>query len=302
MSTRAVVETGRDRRALVADAGFKQLSLASAVAGVFVAYGAFAVLAGLIAGVIDAIDVDVDVVGRWEQVGTAGGLVVAALLLVAYLFGGYVAGRMARRAGVLHGVAVFVLGLAVAALAAVISRQLGGAEEAVENLRSLGVPTTAAEWGDVATVAGLASLAGMLVGALVGGVLGERWHAKLVARALDPAVGAEAEARRQSEQRAAEAEERRTGAFRRVRAATPTRTRRVDTGGDDVDRDGVDDRVQPAPPTTTPGTARPDTPPRARRVDAGGDDVDRDVDDRGEPAPPPTTTRNQGPRSASSTG
>jgi hypothetical protein len=51
------------------------------------------------------------------------------------------------------------------------------------NLRSLGIPTTGTEWGKVATVAGLGSLAAMLVGALLGGLLGERWHTKLTRRA-----------------------------------------------------------------------------------------------------------------------
>ena len=35
----------------------------------------------------------------------------------------------------------------------------------------------------------------MLLGAVAGGFLGERWHGKLVRRALDPSVGPEADAR-----------------------------------------------------------------------------------------------------------
>jgi hypothetical protein len=204
------------------------VSFISAAAGVLSAYGLFALLAGLAAGVLAAANADIDLSSNWRQLGMAGGLVAAGLLFLAYLFGGYVAGRMARRAGALHGVIVFVLGVVVVAVAAFLARQLGGTDVATSNLRGLGVPTTGAEWGDVATVAGIASLAAMLLGALAGGVLGERWHAKLVSRALDPRIGAEAEARREAEVRAAEAEERRTGAFQRVRAATPTRTRRAD--------------------------------------------------------------------------
>lgn len=40
-----------------------------------------------------------------------GGLATGIVLLMAYLFGGYVAGRMARRAGLLHGAAVAVLSI-----------------------------------------------------------------------------------------------------------------------------------------------------------------------------------------------
>jgi hypothetical protein len=287
MGTRSVVETRRDRKALVADAGYKQLSFTSAVAGVLTAYGAFALLAGLAVGVLRAVDADIDLSSQWRELGLGGGLVVAGLLLLAYLFGGYVAGRMARRAGPLHGVVVFVLGVVLAAVGAVIARQLGGADVATDNLRNLGVPTTADEWGDVATAAGIASLAAMFVGAFVGAALGERWHAKLLSRAIDPDIGAEADARRDSEVRAAEAEERRVSAFRRVRATTPTRTRRVDHDADDT--------VVTSTPPALPDHPRNGNehgregngdghrhgdPTLDRTVGAGGDPDDRRLTDR----------------------
>ncbi len=294
MATRAEIETRQDRRALAEDAGFGRLSFVSVVAGVLCAYGAFAVLLGLAAGVVEAINADIDLASEWHELGVAGGLVVAGLLFLSYLSGGYVAGRMARRSGTLHGIAVFALGVLLVAGAAALARALGGDDVAASNLRDLGVPTTAEEWRDIATVAGLASLAGMLLGALLGGVLGERWHAKLLTRALDPRVGAEAEALRDSERRAAEAErraveadDRRTGAFERVRTVTPRRTRRVDDDAptrainmraDDRDWDGVHgDR-----------DGRRDT--GIRRF-LGGKDSDRDGADGLEPA----TGRRTGP-------
>jgi len=52
--------------------------------------------------------------------------------------------------------------------------------EAVQaNLRSLGLPITAAEWARIGTAAGIGTLVGMLVGAGIGGVVGERWHSEL---------------------------------------------------------------------------------------------------------------------------
>ena len=270
MGTRAVVETRRDRKALVADAGYKPLSIVSVLAGVLTAYGAFAVLAGIAVGVIRAADVDIDLSSQWQDLGVAGGLVVAGLLLLSYLFGGYVAGRMARRSGVLHGGVVFVLGLALVALAAWFARQLGGADVAAGNLRDLGLPTTAGEWRDIATVAGVASLAAMALGALLGGTLGERWHDKLLRRALDPQVGAEAQARRDAERRATKAEELRTDSYRRVRVASPTRTRRVDaaTAGTD-DHDDPDTQEVVRVPASTQVVDRPradeDRAPAGRR-------------------------------------
>ena len=41
--------------------------------------------------------------------GKGSAVTVTVVAFVAYLFGGYVAGRMARRAGLVNGLAVFVL-------------------------------------------------------------------------------------------------------------------------------------------------------------------------------------------------
>jgi hypothetical protein len=71
----------------------------------------------------------------------------------------------------------------IAAVSAIIASQ-ADADTIGSNLRSLGIPTSSSEWGDIGTLAGIASLAAMLLGALVGGVLGERWHTKLARRAV----------------------------------------------------------------------------------------------------------------------
>ena len=200
MRARTTRETGRERRELAADAGFGGFSVTSVLAGVLVAYGAFAILLGLAAAIFDAVGDDTDLSSGWEDLGTAGGLAVAGLILLSYLFGGYVAGRMARRNGLAHGAGVLVLGVVIVGAVAALARSSGGADTVAENLRSLGIPTTADEYGDAGTVAGIASLLALLVGSLLGGVLGERWHARLFARAADPTVGAQAAAARQAEE------------------------------------------------------------------------------------------------------
>ena len=260
--TQGLLESGHDRRALAADAGFGSLSIGSILAGVLVAYGAFATLSGIAAVVVDALNVDTDLAGSdYEQLGVVGGLIVAGVLLISYLFGGYVAGRMARRAGVLNGLAVAILGLAIAAAVAALVRA-SDAETINTSLRSLGVPTTADEYGQALSVAGIASLAAILIGSLLGGSLGERWHGKLLARAVDPNVGTEAGARRQAEAEMARAEQERTLAFDRARTANPSRSRRADRdalSADDrrvLDDDDDDDRV----PAATTSAAAPTDP------------------------------------------
>ena len=265
MAKRAVVESGRDRRALVADAGWSQVSLVSVLAGILVAYGAFALLAGIAGGILDATGADTDISARWDDLGVAAGLVVAALLFLSYLFGGYVAGRMARRAGLLHGLAVFLLGVIVLAGVAVAIRALADTDTVVDGLRDLGLPTTGDEWADVGTVAGLASLAAALLGGLLGGLLGERWHAKLLSRAVDPDVGAEADARRTAELAAAEARVRNTEAQGRV----DTTSLRGLRDAPDTDR---------RPGTDRPGNGRPSGWYRDRDRDADGVPDRRDGD------------------------
>jgi hypothetical protein len=192
---RARVETGGARVALAREAGMGRPSLISGLAGTLVAYGSFAVLIAIAGGLLEVFDVNIDLyLNDWDRLKTGGGLVVAACLLLCYVFGGYVAGRMARRAGLLNGLLVFVMGVLVAVGAAGFVQLLTETDAIHRNLRNVGVPTSADEWGEVVTVAGVGSLAAMLVGSVLGGLLGDRWHGKLLAKAADPTVGPEAEA------------------------------------------------------------------------------------------------------------
>jgi hypothetical protein len=178
-------ESPQDRASLAREAGLGRLSLPSVLAGVLVAYGAFAVLAALVGTVAAAIGLNTDLNRNdWAALGVGSAIAVAVVLLLAYLFGGYVAGRMARRAGLLNGLAVFLLALLLVAVVAAVAASQTDAGTIGSNLRSLGIPTTGAEWGKAGTVAGIGSLAAMLLGALLGGVLGERWHSKLTRRAV----------------------------------------------------------------------------------------------------------------------
>jgi hypothetical protein len=183
-------ETSGDRASLAREAGVGKLSFISVLAGTLVAYGAFAVLAALVGAAAAAIGLDNDISSNdWARLGTGSAVAAAVVLLLAYLFGGYVAGRMARRAGLLNGLAVFLLAIVlIAAVGAIVAAQ-ADTDAIRSNLRSLGIPTSGSEWSDIGTLAGIASLAAMLIGALVGGVLGERWHSKLTRRAVSGKYG-----------------------------------------------------------------------------------------------------------------
>jgi hypothetical protein len=173
-------ESPRDRKRLARQAGLGRLSFISVLAGVLVAYGAFAVLAALVGAVAVAIGLDAELASNdWATFGMGSAVTVTVVAFVAYLFGGYVAGRMARRAGLVNGLAVFVLAVLLVVVVGAIAASQADTEAVQASLRSLGLPITGTEWAKIGTVAGIGTLVGMLVGAGIGGVVGERWHSDL---------------------------------------------------------------------------------------------------------------------------
>jgi MFS family permease len=172
------------------EAGLGRVSLVSLAGGLLCAYGLFAIVAALIAAVLDAVDADTDFrTDDWTSSG-AGALAASAVaLFVAYLLGGYVAGRMARRSGVVHGILLVVATLIVGAIAGGIVSGLTDDDQIRSNLRSIGVPTETGQIEDVAIAGVLVSLLAIIGGAVLGGMLGERWHTRLAERLADPTVG-----------------------------------------------------------------------------------------------------------------
>ncbi|MBA2625452.1 MAG: hypothetical protein H0U89_07600, partial [Acidimicrobiia bacterium] len=145
------IERPRDRRELVSAAGLPATSLASVLAGTLVAFGAIGLLLAGLAGLGELFDVDTaDLNGdNWQDIGIGGAIGFAVVTLLAYAFGGYTAGRMARRAGVRHGVLVFLLGLLLTLGVAGIASGLGDTDAAADELRDQGVPTDADDWTGV---------------------------------------------------------------------------------------------------------------------------------------------------------
>src|SRR2546421_338172 len=117
------VENAEDRRVLARDAGLPRASFISALAGTMVAYGTSVVLIAVAAGIaarINNTDSSTLTSYDWRRIGGGAAAALAGALLVSYLFGGYVSGRMARRSGMLNGFLVFVLGIVIVGVAAAI--------------------------------------------------------------------------------------------------------------------------------------------------------------------------------------
>lgn len=170
------------------------VSLGAILTGVVVAFGAMFLLFALVGGVIAAIAANTDDIARGEAVdiGIGAGIAIVVAQLLAYLWGGYTAGRMARGAGVLNGLLVPIVALVLAALIGAIVGAFGA------NATNLNLPFSETrlptnedlllDWG---VGLGIAALVAMLLGGIIGGALGAGWHAKLERRALEDYGGEE---------------------------------------------------------------------------------------------------------------
>lgn len=114
-----------------------------------------------------------------EQAGTigvAGGIALLVILATAYYAGGYVGGRMSRFDGGRQGFGVWLLGLLVTILVAVLGARFGSEYDAFQqaSLPSVSIPT------DTLAVAGVGTVVlATLVSAILGGKAGQRYHAEI---------------------------------------------------------------------------------------------------------------------------
>jgi len=157
--------------------------------GVVVAFGAMFLMSALVGGVLTAIGVDASDVGTSQavQAGVGAGIVLIVAQFLAYLWGGYTAGRMARGAGVANGVLVPLVAILVAILVGAVVASLGASANLNLPFSTNRLPLEndfVVDWG---LAISLGALVAMFLGGAVGGALGARWHSKLERRTLDEA-------------------------------------------------------------------------------------------------------------------
>ncbi len=135
--------------------------------------------AGVALGLARGVDTADEAVEQAGALGIRGGIAVLVVLFLAYLAGGYVAGRMARFDGARQGGAVWVIGLLVVLVLAAAGAILGSQYNV---LQQLNLPRIPIDEG-TATTAGIITLVAILLvtllGALTGGTVGERYHRKV---------------------------------------------------------------------------------------------------------------------------
>jgi hypothetical protein len=113
-------------------------------------------------------------------VGIVSAIVLGLVLLIAYFAGGYVAGRMARFSGLKQGIAVWIWAIVIAIVVAIVTAVAGSQWDILANLDSFPrIPVTP----ETATVTGILTALGAavitLIGAILGGLAGMRYHRKV---------------------------------------------------------------------------------------------------------------------------
>jgi hypothetical protein len=145
---------------------------------------AFAILlTGIVGGGLAALDRTITMpagIGTEPRATTLVAAVAAlVVLMTAYYTGGYVAGRMSRYDGGKQGVAVWVTGLMLSALAVGLGLMFGSQYNLLDQVSVPSLPLPSGSLGLGAVVAAVAALLGSLIAAIGGGKVGCRYHLKV---------------------------------------------------------------------------------------------------------------------------
>lgn len=125
-----------------------------------------------------------------QLLGVLGLVLLALVLFASYFCGGYVAGRMARFSGAKQGVAVWLWGILVAVVLAVVAVVAGDRFDVADDARGvlrLPVGEGEATTGGVVTL--VAGLLITLVGAVLGGLAGMRFHRRVDRAGIEHRTG-----------------------------------------------------------------------------------------------------------------
>jgi amino acid transporter len=166
---------------------FGGIKFGSAFFGWLAATGTAVILTALVAATGAAIGLGVTDNGQASldegdatTIGIVGAIALIVVLLISYFCGGYVAGRMARFDGLKQGLAVWIWAVAIAVVVAIVGAIAGSQFNILANLNSF--PRIPINEGDVTTggiITAVLLAVASLVGALLGGVAGMRFHRKV---------------------------------------------------------------------------------------------------------------------------
>jgi len=135
--------------------------------------------AGVAIGLTQGVPSADEATSNASGIGIGGGIALLVVLFLAYLAGGYVAGRMSRFDGLRQGVAVWLIGLLVVVVLAIVAAVAGAKYNVLSQLNLPRIPIDEGTATTAGIIALVAVLVVTLVGAILGGKLGERFHRKV---------------------------------------------------------------------------------------------------------------------------
>ena len=153
-----------------------------AATGTAVLLTALVAAAGIAVGLATNTDVNeaVNQASSDQTVGWTGVIVLLVILFVAYYCGGYVAGRMARFSGAKQGFMVWVWAVIFAVLIALLAMIAGERFNILASLNSFPrIPVNEGQLTTTGIIAAVVVAAVALLGAVLGGMAGMRFHRKV---------------------------------------------------------------------------------------------------------------------------
>ena len=160
---------------------FGGLNLGACFFGWLVAIGVTILLSSIIGAIASAVGSSIKVSqdDAERQAGTIGivaAVVLLVVLLLGYYAGGYVAGRMSRFDGGRQGIGVWVIGLLITIVAAVLGFVFGSEYNILNRVDLPNLPVAEEEASIGAIITGAAVVLGTLVAAFLGGKVGHHYH------------------------------------------------------------------------------------------------------------------------------
>ena len=171
----SVREARRDPAVRAARERFGGLDIPATLVGMLTALALLVLLAGLIGAAIGTVGYQVGLEGNQQDLSLAsliGGLVV---LFLAFLVGGWAAGRIARYSGARNGLLAAIWALVLAAVLSALAA-LFGAEYDVFRAANLPQWFSRDALTADAIISAIVAILVMLLGGLLGGMWGERYH------------------------------------------------------------------------------------------------------------------------------
>ncbi|CAA9394586.1 MAG: hypothetical protein AVDCRST_MAG75-1757 [uncultured Propionibacteriaceae bacterium] len=169
---------------------FGGMKFGSAFFGWLTATGTSVILLALVTAVAAAIGANSGLTQQTaaanaQQIGLATGIAVAVVLFIAYYCGGYVAGRMARFNGLKQGLAVWLWAIIIIIVLTIVGAILGNSYDVLRQVSFPQIPTSRSQLTAGGVIALAIFLGVALLGALLGGLAGMRFHRKVDKASFD---------------------------------------------------------------------------------------------------------------------